>query len=767
MPQLTVVVEAPDGSGKLERFEDIQQTNKMPMEEGKFRLGRKIGVKRAQWRRYDVLVGGPDGPALDWTLKTTQQDIISGTVLYLKLSTWCALGLEHAGSVFPWHSLLLHISILVFFSSTRLAEPNTPKTDKKRRKSTSSAAATPGAEGETHHSRSASSECSDSEVRDMLLSSIEGPVVLEGPLTKRGHKRKNWKRRVFALHGAHAVSYRAKRKDAKIKGIIRLAGAELIASLTLKKAREHTFGIVEADGTEFFLAAESAEVRAAWLEALASALAASAKQLRAADADRPARLLHAPTPGAAARLSETFAALANSSSSGFGAALNQSGASATAAADAGPQAAAEPLPVPGEDDDPYAIGAILGVRMLKKKIQYLISFRFLGPENNTWEDEDALEGVEDLIAEFHVRQDAEYMVRQKRSRTMTLADWDLLGTLGQGGYGRVDLCRLKSDTAAGRLNNLYAIKILNKAFLLDRDEVEHTRTEALVLQSVHHPFIVSMHFAFQSPEHLFFVMDYVDGGDLVKFWQASGCAFAESRARFYAAQVLLALAHLHRHGIVHRDIKMENLLLDAAGNVLVTDFGLAKTEMDEGATTRTLCGTLACLAPEIVQSEPYGKAVDWWSFGVTLYQMVASQLPFPATDRLELFNQILACQVSYPAHFSAELCSLLAGLLRRDPAERLTADAIHEHVWFSSIDFDLLYRRKLPPPFVPPASAASRADAAMHRVHSLVHAGGCELSDVQQRLFRGFSYSPADFAASASLNRQRLGAVEAEQAART
>eukprot|EP00732_Lithocolla_globosa_P006639 Lithocolla_globosa_v1_NODE_7832_length_896_cov_2.579073.p1 type:complete len:198 gc:universal NODE_7832_length_896_cov_2.579073:684-91(-) len=184
---------------------------------------------------------------------------------------------------------------------------------------------------------------------------------------------------------------------------------------------------------------------------------------------------------------------------------------------------------------------------------------------------------------------------------------------------------------------IYAMKILRKDYLVDRDEVQHTISERNVLAQNFSPFLVQLKFSFQTPTKLYLVLDFVNGGELFYHMQSEAC-FSEERARFYTAEVLLALQHLHKHDIVYRDLKPENILLDSNGHVSLTDFGLCKNNFSDTAGATTFCGTAEYLAPEILKREIYGKSVDWWSLGILLYEMISGLPPF-YSNRLYNINQ--------------------------------------------------------------------------------------------------------------------------------
>uniref|UniRef100_A0A3P8ZBC9 non-specific serine/threonine protein kinase n=1 Tax=Esox lucius TaxID=8010 RepID=A0A3P8ZBC9_ESOLU len=237
------------------------------------------------------------------------------------------------------------------------------------------------------------------------------------------------------------------------------------------------------------------------------------------------------------------------------------------------------------------------------------------------------------------------------------------------------------------------------------DEVAHTVTESRVLQNTRHPFLTTLKYAFQTHDRLCFVMEYANGGELF-FHLSRDRVFTEDRARFYGAEIVSALEYLHSRDVVYRDLKLENLMLDNDGHIKITDFGLCKEGITDGATMKTFCGTPEYLAPEVLEDNDYGRAVDWWGLGVVMYEMMCGRLPFYNQDHERLFELILMEEIRFPRNLAPEGKALLAGLLKKDPKQRLgggpdDAKDVMSHKFFSSINWQDVVDRKLTPPFKP------------------------------------------------------------------
>lgn len=326
------------------------------------------------------------------------------------------------------------------------------------------------------------------------------------------------------------------------------------------------------------------------------------------------------------------------------------------------------------------------------------------------------------------------------------SDFNFMKVIGKGSFGVVILAEMKGT------EDVYAIKILKKDVIIQDDDVECTMTEKRILAlAAKHPFLTALYCCFQTPDRLFFVMEYVNGGDLM-FQIQKARKFDEARAKFYAAEVTLALMFLHKQGVIYRDLKLDNILLDSEGHCKIADFGMCKEGILGGATTTTFCGTPDYISPEVLQELEYGPSVDWWALGVLMYEMVAGQPPFEAENEDDLFEAILHEDVLYPVWLSREAVSILRGFMTKTVSRRLGCvpslggeQAILDHPFFKDIDWEALEARKVKPPFRPKIKSArdvSNFDSDFLKEEPTLTPVNPEvLKSINQDEFIGFSYT--------------------------
>lgn len=310
------------------------------------------------------------------------------------------------------------------------------------------------------------------------------------------------------------------------------------------------------------------------------------------------------------------------------------------------------------------------------------------------------------------------------SKHLRREDFDLVKTLGTGTFARVWMVKLAGRKDDAR-NKVFALKILRKADVIRLKQVEHVRNERNVLAGVAgHPFITTMVASFQDSECLYMVLEYCPGGEVFSYLRRAR-RFNETTSQFYAAEIVLILEFLHeREGVAYRDLKPENILIDADGHLQLVDFGFAKKIHDRtppkhsshgnasGADTQqtgetyTLCGTPEYLAPEVIRNTGHGTAVDWWAFGILIYEFLVGQPPFWDQNPMKIYEQIVEGKVRYPSAMGKDARDIIAGLCTVDVTKRLGnmaggAATVKEHPWFANINWDDLYHRRMKGPIIP------------------------------------------------------------------
>lgn len=340
-------------------------------------------------------------------------------------------------------------------------------------------------------------------------------------------------------------------------------------------------------------------------------------------------------------------------------------------------------------------------------------------------------------------------------------DFQLLRVLGKGGYGKVFQVRKVSGDDKGQI---FAMKVLKKATIArNAKDTAHTRAERNILEAVKHEFIVKLMYAFQTGGKLYLILEYLPGGELFTQLEKEGIIMEDS-ACFYLGEICLALEHLHSLGIIYRDLKPENVLLDVLGHIKLTDFGLCKESIQDGGVTHTFCGTVEYMAPEILMRTGHGKAVDWWSLGALMYDMLTGSPPFTSTNRKKTIEKILKSKLNFPPYLTNEARNLMKKLLKKNPEERLgggkddsrpikllkkigvgkdDASPIKQHPFFRHINWKDLAERKIEPPFKPNITGdedVSHFDSKFTRQTPVDSPDDTVLSDSANELFLGFTY---------------------------
>ncbi|KAH9949285.1 kinase-like protein [Amylocystis lapponica] len=321
-----------------------------------------------------------------------------------------------------------------------------------------------------------------------------------------------------------------------------------------------------------------------------------------------------------------------------------------------------------------------------------------------------------------------------------LTDFIIQRTLGTGSFGRVHLVRSKHNLC------FYAVKVLSKEKIVRMKQVEHTRSEQMMLQAVQHPFIINLWGTFQDTSNLYMVMDFVPGGELFTLLRRSN-RFPDPVAKFYAAEVALALNYLHSLDIIYRDLKPENILLSSDGHIKITDFGFAKYC---NTTAWTLCGTPDYLAPEIISNARYNKSVDWYALGVLIFEMLSGLPPFhdPDSSPVELYEKIVkgpSC-IKWPV-IPPNATDLIFKFMERDPSKRYGnlrhgAGDVFAHPWFYEVDWERLKNREIVAPYLPKISGEGDASAfERYPENNIAAQYGAQTSDPYGDQFPEFEYT--------------------------
>jgi atypical protein kinase C iota type len=339
------------------------------------------------------------------------------------------------------------------------------------------------------------------------------------------------------------------------------------------------------------------------------------------------------------------------------------------------------------------------------------------------------------------------------SKTIGLEQFNLLKVIGRGSYAKVFLVEYK------KTKKCYAMKVIKKSIVDDDDDIDWVQTEKHVFeQATNHPFLVGLHSCFQTESRLFYVIEYLCGGDLMYHMQRKR-KLPEDHARFYSAEIIIALDFLHNKGIIYRDLKLDNVLLDIDGHIKLTDYGMCKEGLSRGEQTSTFCGTPNYIAPEMLRGEAYDFSVDWWALGVLLYEMMAGRSPFEPINENpgdnpdlntedHLFQVILEKPIRIPRSLSVKAASVLKGFLQKSPTDRLGSHdgqrEIEQHLFFKQIDWKLLEQKLIQPPYKPLVQSErdlTNIDELFTKEPVVLTPDSPQtLARIQQNEFEGFEY---------------------------
>jgi len=328
-------------------------------------------------------------------------------------------------------------------------------------------------------------------------------------------------------------------------------------------------------------------------------------------------------------------------------------------------------------------------------------------------------------------------------------DFDYLRVVGEGAHAKVMQVAEKST---GRM---MAMKVLNKRKVIDMGQVDNIMIERRVLEQINHPFFVNLHYAFQTKDKLYLLLDFCTGGELF-YHMKNEVRFSVTRCCLYAAEISCGLDHMHSMGIIYRDLKPENLLIDTEGHIRFADFGMCKRALMGGSTggrerATSVCGTPEYMAPEVIQGngkQEYSKGVDWWALGTLLYEMLAGRPPFYNGDRGVMFQRILHAPIPGNPYVPPAAFDLISKFLERNPRSRLGSGTndfrtIKAHTFFASCNWERCARRQLQPEFVPVATT-DYVDPMFSAEPIHKHARKSVLSPSwDESNFQGFSYNAA------------------------
>jgi len=290
----------------------------------------------------------------------------------------------------------------------------------------------------------------------------------------------------------------------------------------------------------------------------------------------------------------------------------------------------------------------------------------------------------------------ENILEENKESKISLQDFQKLKVLGRGAFGKVVLVKFLQT------NELFALKILKKKYIIKKKQIDHTKTERYVLEKLNHPFIVKLHFAFQDEKKLYFVTEFMQGGELF-FHLLKNSKYKEKDVRFYMSEILLAIEYMHSQNLIYRDLKPENILIAKDGHIKLTDFGLSKLLTEPSDKTYTICGTPEYLAPEIILEKGYDKTCDWFSFGVIMFEMFCGYHPYKHNQG-KINKDLYSKPLRIPDYVPKFAKDLILKLTVTNPKKRIGyngANEVKSHSFFSEVNFDKVINKKVKPPFIP------------------------------------------------------------------
>ncbi|CCW64302.1 unnamed protein product [Phytomonas sp. EM1] len=350
------------------------------------------------------------------------------------------------------------------------------------------------------------------------------------------------------------------------------------------------------------------------------------------------------------------------------------------------------------------------------------------------------------------KKDTSAIVPQEK---LTKDDFESLDVLGKGSFAYVVLCRRIST------NKYYAMKVVNKQGLLDQKRIQDVFTERNVLMRMGHPYLLKLHWTFQSEHKVFFVMDYMPGGDLDRYMNSVPNKQLDLfTAKLYGAEILLVLNYLHKNSVIYRDLKPENILLTREGHCTLADFGLSKDflrqdqdDSSQDMRANSFVGSPFYVAPDVLRRREYTNAIDYWSFGILLYRMLCGRTPFNGKSMKEVFDNILYSDLRFPSsvQLPLEAKDLISRLLVKDPNRRIKGPEIEAHPFWNGINFDDVMQKKIAPPkwtllptveeMVAARSGGDETQPRTKNTQQLVNTPShvSELNSTEQQLFGGFT----------------------------